>query len=67
MLDAVGKRGLERTLKYCNTYKIPLTDFSFKLDCKEYILDINPISICHYVYRTMIPQGNNLNTKTGKK
>lgn len=67
VLDAVGKRGLERTLKYCNTYKIPLTNFNFELDCKEYVPNINPISTCHYIYRTMIPQGNNLNTKTGKK
>ena len=67
VLDAVGKRGLERTLKYCNTYKIPLTNFNFELDCKEYIPDINPISTCHYVYRTMIPQGKSLNTKTGQK
>lgn len=67
VLDAVGKRGLERTLKYCQTYKIPLTNFNFELDCQEYIPDINPISTCHYIYRTMIPQGNNLNTKTGKQ
>ena len=67
VLDAVGKRGLERTLKYCNTYKIPLTNFNFELDCKEYVPDINPISTCHYVYRTMIPQAKNLNTKTGEK
>lgn len=67
VLDAVGKRGLERTLKYCKTYKIPLTNYDFDLDCREYIPDINPISTCHYVYRTMIPQGRNLNTKTGEK
>ena len=66
VLDAVGKRGLERTLKYCKTYKIPLTNFDFELDCKDYVPNTNPISTCHYVYRTMIPQGNNLNTKTGK-
>ena len=67
VLDAVGKRGLERTLKYCKTYKIPLTNLNFELDCKEYIPNINPISTCHYVYRTMIPQGKSLNTKTGEK
>lgn len=47
--------------------KIPLTNFNYELDCKEYIPNINPISTCHYIYRTMIPQGNNLNTKTGKR
>lgn len=67
VLDAIGKRGLKRTLKYCKTYQIPLTNFNFELDCKEYVPDINPISTCHYVYRTMIPQGENLNTKTGEK
>jgi len=67
VLDAIGKRGLERTLKYCKTYQIPLTNFNFELDCKEYIPDINPISTCHYVYRTMIPHAKNLNTKTGEK
>lgn len=66
VLDALGKRGLERTLKYCKTYKIPLTNFNYELDCKEYVPDINPISTCHYVYRTMIPQAKNLNTKTAK-
>ena len=67
VLDALGKRGLERTLKYCKTYKIPLTNPNFELDCKEYIANINPISTCHYVYRTMIPQRKKLNTKTGQK
>ena len=63
----MGKRGVERTLKYCKAYKIPLTNFNFELDCNEYIPDINPISTCHYIYRTMIPQANDLNTKTGQK
>lgn len=67
VLDAIGKRGLERTLKYCKKYQIPLTNFNFELDCKEYIPDINPISTCHYVYRTMIPHAKNLNTKMGQK
>jgi len=66
VLDAMGERGLERTLKYCKTYNIPLTNFTYKLDCDEYIPNTNPISTCHYVYRTMIPQAINLNTKAGK-
>ncbi|MBQ8425634.1 MAG: HD domain-containing protein [Clostridia bacterium] len=65
-LDAVGKVGLERTLKYCKKYNIPIIDKSFNLDCKEYIPNTNPISTCHYIYRTMIPNGKNLYTKTAK-
>ncbi len=66
-LDALGHRGLERTIKYCKTHKIPTTNFDFDLDCEEYIPDINPISTCHYVYRTLIPQCENLNTKTAQQ
>jgi len=66
VLDAIGKIGLKRTLKYCKTKKIPLTS-SKPLNCKEYIPDINPISTCHYIYRTMIPNAENLYTKTAKQ
>ena len=65
-LDAIGEIGLQRSLKYCKAHNIPLTS-SKPLDCPEYIPDINPISTCHYVYRTMIPNGKNLYTKTAKK
>ncbi len=64
-LDALGEIGIERTLKYCKKNKIPLTS-NEPLDCPEYIPDINPISTCHYVYRTMIPNGNKLFTKTAR-
>ena len=39
----------------------------FPLDSDKYIPDINPISTCHYVYRTMIPNAKNLCTATARK
>ncbi len=66
-LDALGKIGLNRTLKYCKTHKIPVVDTKYPLDCSEYAPDVNPISTCHYIYRTMIPQGENMHTATGQK
>lgn len=65
-LDAIGEIGIKRTLKYCETHNIPINSTK-PLDCPEYIPDINPISTCHYVYRTMIPNANNLYTKTAKE
>lgn len=65
-LDAVGEIGLQRTLTYCKTHKIPINSPK-PLDSCEYIADINPISTCHYIYRTMIPNANNLYTKTAKE
>ena len=65
-LDAIGEIGIQRTLKYCRTHNIPITAES-PLDSKEYIPDINPISTCHYIYRTMIPNAKNLYTKTAKE
>ena len=67
VLDAVGKRGLDRTIKYCKTYNIPTSDIEIPLDSKEYIPNTFPISTCHYIYRTMIPQAKNLHTKTAMK
>lgn len=66
VLDAIGEVGLERTLTYCKTNNIPISSTK-PLDCPEYIPDINPISTCHYIYRTMIPNANNLYTKTAKE
>ncbi|MBQ3494765.1 MAG: HD domain-containing protein [Clostridia bacterium] len=65
-LDAVGEIGLQRTLTYCKTHNIPINSPK-PLDSCEYIADINPISTCHYIYRTMIPNANNLYTKTAKE
>lgn len=65
-LDAIGEIGIERTLKYCEVNKIPITS-KITLDSEEYIPDINPISMCHYIYRTMIPNAKNLYTKTAKE
>ena len=65
-LDAVGEIGLQRTLAYCKTHNIPITSPK-PLDCVEYIPDINPISTCHYIYRTMIPNANNFYTNTAKE
>lgn len=65
-LDAIGEIGLKRTLMYCKTNNIPITDFNYPLDTKEYIPDINPISTCHYIYNTMIPNAKNLYTETAK-
>ena len=65
-LDAIGEIGLERTLKYCKTNNIPISS-ELPLDCSEYIPDINPISTCHYIHRTMIPNAFNLYTETAKQ
>lgn len=66
-LDALGKIGLKRTIKYCKTHHIPTTNTNYELTCKQYIPDIFPISTCHYIFRTMIPQGENMHTQTGQK
>lgn len=67
ILDALGKIGLKRTLRYCKNKNIPISDNKYSLDCKEYIPDVNPISTTHYVYRTMIPQKEILHTETAKR
>ncbi len=67
VLDALGQRGLERTLKYCKTHGIPLVNFNYSLDTPEYVANTNPISTCHYVYRNLIPECENLNTTTAQK
>lgn len=66
ILDALGKRGLIRTRKYCYENLIPVYDSDFSLNTKVYIPDINPISCVHYVYRTMIGNAEYINTKTAK-
>lgn len=65
-LDAIGKIGLKRTLKYCKTNSIPIVS-PLPLDTTEYIPDVNPISTCHYIFRTMIPNSKNLYTNSAKK
>lgn len=67
ILDALGEVGLCRTLTYCKRNNIPVADKRYKLDCKEYIPDVNPISTCHYIYRTMIPNYNFLHTNKAKE
>ena len=66
-LDAIGEIGLKRTLQFCKVHKIPLYNKNVPLDCKEYMPNTNPISTCHYVYRTMIPQVERLHTMTAKE
>lgn len=66
-LDALGSIGLRRTLRYCKKHNIPVVDKNYDLNCKEYIPDINPISTCHYIYRTMLLHGENMHTKTGQQ
>lgn len=66
-LDAIGEIGLQRTLKYCKSHKIPVTNPQYPIDSEEYIPDINPLSTCHYIYNTMIPEGKNLYTKTARE
>lgn len=66
-LDAIGEIGLNRTLTYCKTNNIPIANFNKPLDCEDYIPDVNPISTCHYIYRTMMPNGKNLYTKTANE
>jgi uncharacterized protein len=65
-LDAIGEIGLLRTLTYCKTHQIPLTADE-PLDATDYMPDIHPISTCHYIYRTMIPNAKNLYTNTAKE
>ena len=65
-LDAIGKNGLKRTLAYCKYKNIPIFDASYPLDTKSYVPGLNPISTCHYVYRTMIPHKDNLHTQTAR-
>lgn len=67
VLDALGERGLARTLKYCKTRDIPLVNFDYPLDTNEYVANTNPISTCHYVFRNLIPECENLNTPTAQK
>ncbi len=67
ILDALGKVGLRRTLKYCKTRNIPIADKNYPLSSKEYMPDIFPISTTHYVYRTMIQNTKCLKTKSGKQ
>lgn len=66
VLDTIGEIGLKRTLTYCKANGIPITSPK-PLDCAEYIPDINPISTCHYIFRTMIPNASNFYTATAKK
>lgn len=66
-LDSIGKTGLRRLLKYNNSYNIPITNEYFPLDSTEYIPDINPISACHYLYRTILPNVENIHTTTAIK
>lgn len=65
ILDSIGKIGLKRTLKYCKTNNIPISS-NCPLNCSEYVPDINPISTYHYIYRTIIPNANNIYTNTAK-
>lgn len=67
ILDSLGNVGLKRTLTYCKKHNIPIVEQSYSLDCKEYIPDVNPISTCHYIYRTMIPNAEFLHTRKGKE
>ena len=67
VLDALGKRGLKRTLAYCKDKGIPVVDKNHDLDSEKYIPDVNPISTCHYIYRTMIPNGKRMHTNIAKK
>lgn len=66
-LDNMGEVGLQRTLTYCKTYKIPITNPNVPLNDPSYAQSINPISTCHYVYNTMIKEGKNLYTKTARE
>lgn len=66
-LDAIGRIGLRRTTLYCKKHGIPTVNKNYPLDTKEYIPDVNPLSTCHYIARTMIPNGENLYTNTARK
>lgn len=66
ILDAIGLNGLKRTLQYCKTNNIPVTNTAYPLDTDEYIADVNPISTTHYITRTMLAQVLNIHTKIAK-
>lgn len=66
ILDALGKVGLRRTLKYCKNRNIPVYDGN-PLDIKDFLPNIKPYSTTHYVHRTMIPEMKLIKTKTGKQ
>lgn len=66
ILDAIGVKGLQRTLKYCKAKHIPVSNTNYSLTTDKYIPNINPISTTHYVARTMIPQASYLHTESGK-
>ena len=65
-LDALGKIGFKRTIKYCKAKKIPI-ESDAKLNTRKYIPDINPISAKHYIFRTLLPNSKNLKTETAKR
>lgn len=62
-LESFGARGLIRTLTYCKKYGIPLNALTIPLDCETYVPNLNPISVCHYIYRSLIPNTKKMNTK----
>lgn len=67
ILDAIGLKGLERTLKFCKTRHIPITNLNYPLDSDEYVPNTNPISTTHYITRTMIPQIAYIHTECAKE
>ncbi len=66
ILDALGKRGLKRTLTYCKTHNIPKSKPEIALDDESYMPNTHPISTKHYVFNTMLPHANKLKTETAK-
>lgn len=67
ILDAGGKRGLKRTKTFCINRQIPFYDGRYPLDVEDYIPNIKPYSTTHFVYRTMLPELQLIETETGKK
>ena len=67
ILDALGERALSRTYTYCKKHNIPVSNNNVPLDSVDFIPDVHPISMTHYVYRVLIPQRDILHTDTARR
>lgn len=67
ILDNIGRNGLKRTLSYCKAHNIPDVDKNIPLEVDDYAANYKPYSTVHYVYRTMIPEANLIQTDIGKR
>ncbi len=66
LLESIGARGLKRVLVYCKNKNIPLYNEKLPLNTQEYVVNINPISATHYIYRTLLQDAKYIKTQTAK-